>query len=154
MKCLSVKQPWASLIIPDDRLYLVKTIRTTRPGLPDLPKDIENRTWQTPYRGPLLIHASLGYDSFGFLSPVPGGSVCRGDRRFWPDDYPRGAIIGRVELVDIVDQSTSRWHEGGQWGWVLECPHRFESPIPWKGALGLFDVSEDLLEGRTLIPCR
>ena len=39
MKVLSIKQPWASAIV-----Y----------GL----KDVENRNWQTSYRGPILIHSS------------------------------------------------------------------------------------------------
>ena len=37
MKALSIKPPWAGLILA---------------GI----KDIENRTWKTAYRGPLLIH--------------------------------------------------------------------------------------------------
>ena len=40
MKCLSILQPWAWAIIHGG-------------------KDVENRTWRTAYRGPLLIHASL-----------------------------------------------------------------------------------------------
>lgn len=38
MKVLSIKPPWADLIL-------------------DGIKDIENRTWKTSYRGPLLIHS-------------------------------------------------------------------------------------------------
>jgi ASCH domain len=39
MKALSVRQPWAWLIIAGH-------------------KDVENRSWTTTYRGPLLIHAA------------------------------------------------------------------------------------------------
>ena len=39
MKALSVRQPWAHLIVT---------------GI----KRVENRFWETPYRGPLLIHAA------------------------------------------------------------------------------------------------
>ncbi|MCB2188832.1 MAG: ASCH domain-containing protein [Deltaproteobacteria bacterium] len=39
MKCLSIRQPWASLIVA---------------GM----KDVENRSWATKYRGPVLIHAA------------------------------------------------------------------------------------------------
>lgn len=39
MKALSIRQPWAWLIANG---Y----------------KDIENRSWRTNYRGPVLIHAS------------------------------------------------------------------------------------------------
>jgi len=39
MKIISIRQPWAALIVS---------------GI----KDVENRTWPTRYRGQLLIHAS------------------------------------------------------------------------------------------------
>ncbi len=40
---LTVRQPWASLIVADI-------------------KDVENRTWRTHYRGRLLIHAGSNLD--------------------------------------------------------------------------------------------
>ena len=43
MKVLSVKQPWASLLL-------------------EYGKDAENRSWTTEYRGPLIIHASQSSD--------------------------------------------------------------------------------------------
>lgn len=44
MKCLTICQPYAALImLPDDD---------------DRAKRVENRTWSTNYRGPLLIHAA------------------------------------------------------------------------------------------------
>ena len=41
MKCISIRQPWASLIIHHG-------------------KDIENRDWGTNVRGRVLIHAAKG----------------------------------------------------------------------------------------------
>ena len=52
MKTLSVKQPNASLICA---------------GV----KRVENRTWQTDYRGRLLIHASGNHNSFYDYSNMP-----------------------------------------------------------------------------------
>lgn len=46
IKVLSVRQPWASLIVE---------------GV----KDVENRGWSTKYRGRLYIHAGSGYDKDG-----------------------------------------------------------------------------------------
>lgn len=43
MKILSVRQPWAHLIVHGS-------------------KNIENRSWPTRYRGPFLVHASLNID--------------------------------------------------------------------------------------------
>ena len=53
----------------------------------------ENRTWQTRYRGPLFIHASR-WDGPSD-QPTPGRGVV-------------GAIIGRTDLVDVVDLETSQ----------------------------------------------
>ena len=67
MKALTIKQPWASLIIYGD-------------------KDVENRSWPTSYRGPLLIHAGKGYDVNGdqyIDAPIP---------------LEAGGIIGQVDL--------------------------------------------------------
>lgn len=44
MKAISIRQPWAWLIVN---------------GF----KDIENRSWRTKYRGPVLIHASAAKPS-------------------------------------------------------------------------------------------
>jgi len=41
LTCLSVRQPWAWLIVNGH-------------------KDVENRTWSTQHRGDILIHASAG----------------------------------------------------------------------------------------------
>ena len=47
VKIISVRQPWAWLIVAGH-------------------KDIENRTWRTSYRGRLLIHASLATEPEDF----------------------------------------------------------------------------------------
>lgn len=82
MKALSVRQPWAYLIVQ---------------GI----KDIENRPWTTSYRGPLLIHASRQFD----------GSYSNTDIVL-PDIYEQGGIVGMVNLVDVITESDSRWFQG------------------------------------------
>jgi hypothetical protein len=44
MKALTIRQPWAELIIRGD-------------------KDVENRTWRTNHTGLLVIHAGQGFDA-------------------------------------------------------------------------------------------
>lgn len=56
MKGLSVKQPWASLIV-------------------DGIKDVENRSRYTQYRGPLLIHASKVHDAVPLAETLPAGAI-------------------------------------------------------------------------------
>lgn len=72
MKVLSIKQPWASLIINGYKHY-------------------EFRSWNTKYRGKVLIHASKSIDKkvidrFNSLSL----------------DYPTGCIIGSVDITDCI----------------------------------------------------
>jgi hypothetical protein len=54
--------------------------------------------------------------------------------------YPTGAIIGSVELVDIVRGHGSQWAIDGCWHWVLADPRPCD-PVPARGALGLWDYS-------------
>lgn len=109
MRILSIRQPWASLIIAGE-------------------KDVENRTWATAYRGPVLIHAAQAIDHAG--------------PREAPTDL-RGGIIGLVDLVDIVMTSHSQWFHG-PFGWRLRDP----IPLPFypcRGQLGLYGPSDDML---------
>jgi len=110
-KALTVKQPWASLIMA---------------GL----KDVENRTWKTNFRGTLVIHAGSGVakdamKEFGHLV----------------SQYPAGAIIGTVELVACIADSTSEWAMEGHWHWILENP-RPCAPVSLNGALSFWPVTE------------
>jgi hypothetical protein len=122
MKVIVVRQPWAWLIVN---------------GF----KDIENRSWNTRYRGPLLIQASAGLPSKRTLEEIRLFAHARGVRL--PEDFERGGIVGMVQLEDCVTSSRSKWFEGPI-GWVLSKPekHRF---IPLKGQLGLFDPPDKVV---------
>ena len=103
-------------------------------------KDIENRSWATSYRGPLLIHASKGmtkreYEVFcELVCGIPGVEIPD------PASLARGGIIGRVRLVDCVeDANTSSPWFFGPYGFVLKDPE----PLPFKpmrGRLGFFEA--------------
>jgi hypothetical protein len=54
-----------------------------------------------------------------------------------PAVVSRGAIIGTVRLVDVVDDSDSPWAIPGQMHWLLADPQPWHAPIPAKGDLGL-----------------
>jgi len=110
-------------------------------------KDIENRTWQTPYRGKLLIHASSSRVKSGVIESLNEENSDGSYGPIIPPQPPRGAILGMVELVDIVTESDSEWFTGHGFGWVLRDPIRFNSPIPFDGKLGLFEVPNSILKG-------
>jgi hypothetical protein len=135
MKALSIRQPWASLIVL---------------GI----KDIENRTWATRERGTILVHASKGMtrdeheDAIEFAvetirtDPRHIGSAETRTLRelgFAFEDLPRGGIIGQVDLIDCVRTSNSPWYTGAV-GFVLANA----KPLPFrplKGTLGFFEVA-------------
>jgi hypothetical protein len=82
MKILTIRQPWAHLIVNGT-------------------KDIENRDWSTKYRGAFLVHAAQRIDLEG----------CE-RHRISPDKLQTGGVIGTAEIVDCVDRHPSRWFEG------------------------------------------
>lgn len=129
--CLSVRQPYASWLA-NPQIFVDAKMH---------PKTIENRDWQTSYRGPLLIHASKGFeqDAFDEWDGYLPESVSR-DRA----SYPAGAIIGIGEMEDCIEASSNPWFVG-DYGWMLQNARPLE-PIPYKGALRLFDVPRSLIE--------
>jgi hypothetical protein len=136
MKAISIRQPWAWLIVQ---------------GI----KPIENRTWFTGYRGPLLIHASKTWDE-------------QGEKWIWSRIYSRwslplrtlphrddprihyGALIGRVDLVDCILKPrisrrsanfSSPWFTG-PYGLIFQNAVEFQVPIPYRGQLDLFEIPD------------
>jgi len=126
MKILSIRQPWAWLIVAGH-------------------KDIENRKWYTNHRGPLLIHASKAMDPEDF--PMQRKWVNQSGIVI-PEDLPRGAIVGAATLTDVWDKKKFerpgiRWFEG-PYGFKMEDAVEFAEPIPWRGQLGIREASDAL----------
>lgn len=131
MKVLTIKQPWAQLII-------------------DGAKDIENRDWPTSVRGRIGVHASAKLDKQEILDACDfmASWIPKFSKRIFTAEalsYPVGAILGTVELVDCLKlprlAGDSPWFVG-EYGFVLRNPQKFETPIPAKGALGFWEWSE------------
>lgn len=122
-KILSIRQPWAWLIVNG---Y----------------KDMENRSRNSRHRGTFLVHTGLTFD-------IPGYDfVCKR----WPHlplphrkTFRLGGVVGRVNLVDVVTESDSDWFFG-EYGYVLDDAQTlpfFKMP----GRLNFFKLSaEQLLE--------
>jgi hypothetical protein len=113
MKILSIRQPWAYLITQGS-------------------KNIENRSWPTEYRGPVLIHASLNINR----------KACA-THGLDPEVLKTGGVVGIADIVDCVRQHRSRWFEG-PYGFVLRNRRRLPF-VKWKGALGLRTPPKRLL---------
>jgi hypothetical protein len=122
MKMLTVRQPWAALIVA---------------GI----KPVENRTWSTEYRGPVLIHAGLKWDDRDVSDIVceRGGAL----RDIYPDDMRTGAVIGIADLVDVVEHHRSKYFIG-PYAFVFENARRFPFVLTG-GSLGLRDAPDHVL---------
>jgi hypothetical protein len=92
---LSVRQPWAWAIIHAG-------------------KDLENRKSLFSHRGLTLIHASAGMTHEEYCDAVDFMSAAKVNYRALPSfsQLERGGIIGAVEIVDAVRESTSPWWMG------------------------------------------
>jgi hypothetical protein len=126
MKALSIRQPWAWLVIYAG-------------------KDIENRDWATRVRGRVLVHAAKGMtrDEYAEVREFCDQSAAAIVPDF--DALQRGGIIGSVEILNCVEHSRSRWFFG-RYGFVLANPKPLAF-VPFKGSLGFFDVPDHLISG-------
>ena len=120
MKALSIRQPWAWLIVHRH-------------------KDIENRNWPTKFRGPVLIHASKGMTRDEYAAAFATAEE-QGIELPPFEDLPRGGIVGQATIADCVQAHASPWFFG-DYGFVLADAE----PLPFcpcKGRLGFFSPSE------------
>lgn len=129
LKTLTICQPWAHLIANGR-------------------KWVENRTWYTQYRGPLLIHAGKSRKWFSGETDW----LMQDDKpEPQPDDCVFGAIIARCNLVACVRSNDRRVvthpFAEGPWCWVLSDIQTLPQPIELRGQQGLFEVSPSILEG-------
>lgn len=131
MRALSIRQPWAWLIL-------------------NAGKDIENRDWPTRFRGDFIIHASKGMTKAEYECAADPLWARGGPTIELPDigDLQRGGIVGMVEMTDCVEQSESMWFQG-RFGFILRNPRPLPF-VPYRGALGFFEVSHDAAALMTL----
>lgn len=128
MKALSIRQPWAWLIVQGH-------------------KPLENRTWWTNFRGAMLIHASQGMtqqeyeDVHNFLLSKERLQHLAASLPA-PAALERGGIVGSAELHACVTESDSPWYMGA-YGFML----RNVQPLPfrpYRGALQFFEVPDEV----------
>ena len=125
MKTLSVRQPWADLIVK---------------GI----KDIENRTWKTNFRGRVYIHAPAKIDDRGIPQCLTPQQILKIDNLDYmiKEGFLCRAIIGSVIIYDCVKNHNSIWAEPDVWNWVLKNPIRFDFPITGvNGSLSIWDYN-------------
>lgn len=155
MKCISLWQPWATLIAIGA-------------------KRIETRGWSTDYRGPLAIHAAKKWTrkmhemacSEPFVSVLAAADI---------GSIPLGCIVAVGELVGVirtehlrgpqpidggvtVNSGLHQWrvtddeiafgnYGAGRFAWLLADMKPLTVTVPFKGRQGLFEIPDKLLKG-------
>lgn len=152
MRILTVRQPWSEAIIFGQ-------------------KDVENRSRNIAgdYRGPVAIHTAkyvptpAEWLTFDRAHPKAMMRMC--EKVPWAQEE-FGVIIGVVDLIDVhraegndagivadmirdqnpysLNGSCSPWAEANAYHLVLANPRPLAEPIPYKGALGLRHLDDDM----------
>jgi hypothetical protein len=142
MKALTIKQPWASLIVE---------------GI----KDIENRTWRTNFRGRIYVHCSKPTKFDVQMTDPQTIAAMPVLKQAFDGTMAFGAIIGEVDIIDCVLNHSSIWAEHKAtkiktvdgvktevevpvWNWVLANPVKYDKPIlNVKGALSFWEFNRE-----------
>ena len=124
MKCLSVSQPYADLIVQGK-------------------KTIELRTWNTKFRGEFLIHAPFKIKK----------DACK-RLGIDETELRTGVIIGKAEIYDVkvynsISELISDYKKHfateeflrHKYGFLLRKPQELRMPIHYKGSLGFFNAN-------------
>ncbi|MBA2391168.1 MAG: hypothetical protein H0V70_00300 [Ktedonobacteraceae bacterium] len=130
---LSIQQPYAQWLANPGQ-FMNASIR---------PKTIENRTWTTRYRGPLLIHASTTFDHDAIDYWIGRCPELEHVIPLHEQAYAKGAFVGIADLIEVVHQSPDPWFIG-PYGFVLANARPLE-PIPYRGQLKVFPVPNSLI---------
>jgi len=123
MKVLTIREPWASLIVNGYKEY-------------------EFRSWKTNYRGKILIHAGLKIET-DIIERFKEYNL----------EYQKGVIIGEADLVDciLVDRKFKRRlrkinpivyrqsNHDETYAWKLENIKKYNEVIYATGQLGLWN---------------
>ncbi len=160
MMCLSLWQPWASLIALGE-------------------KTLETRSWETSYRGPIAIHAAKKWGGDfrqtcvirePFRSVLIQHGVIRPSAQYGMQspvvDLPLGRIVAVATLVDILPtygiERRKSWKDGslpharhelafgnyeqGRWAWVLDNVRPLRTGVPIRGYQRIWTLEDHIAE--------
>lgn len=115
---ISIKQPWAELILRGK-------------------KKIEVRNWTSPYRGRLYLHTGKVADgyraiSWGMADVFRGGYI---------------GIIELAAVIPFTEERWEQWRDqhlsdgpyrSGLYAWMIRNPRRFATPVPGPGQVNVY----------------
>ena len=129
MKVLSIKEPFATLVKDDVKMY-------------------ETRSWKTNYRGEIYIHASKAMSKSENVEKAMS---------YLKSELNQGYILCKRNLVDCIymteefiqkikndtNESDYGRYEVGRYAWKLELVEVLKEPIPAKGKLGIWNYEAE-----------
>lgn len=147
MKCISLWQPWATLMAIGA-------------------KTIETRSWRTDHRGPLAIHAAKKWSgelhrigiSEPFFAALRKEYGLLGAAILGPQVMPFGAIVAVVDVTGCCstaglqnvsgDERAFGDYQANRFGWITDPTklRRLDKPVPWKGSQGFFEVPDEVIK--------
>lgn len=149
MKALTIRQPHASLCA-------------------HLAKSLETRGYPIRYRGPIAIHAGATVPAAEIVA-LP--MIEEGLKRYGavpkdmgleaiPHHLPRGCVLAVADLIDCWEyedipaglltpmERCFGLYGPGRYAWRLHNVRRLRTPLPYRGAQGLWNFPEQLLTGQ------
>ena len=129
MKVLSIKEPFATLIKDNVKIY-------------------ETRSWKTKYRGEIYIHASLSLSKSENVEKA---------NKYLKSKIKPGYILCKCELLDCIpmtkefikyicnetNESDYGKYSEGRYAWKLKVIEVLNESISAKGKLGIWNYSNE-----------
>jgi len=129
MKCLSLKQPYAELLVSGK-------------------KTIELRKWNTKFRGRFLIHASKKIDterakSLGInYTKLSAGAIIGSGTLYNVKKYKNKAEFEKDKNKHYADIEKFGSYK---YGFMVKNAHRFRTPLPYLGRLKFFEAEYQVI---------
>jgi len=139
--CLSMHQPWASLLVQGFKRF-------------------EGREWNNKYRGPLYIHATVKKPSQEEIDYLEERyrefyKAVGDDLPPFPERYLTGCLLGRIDLIDVIslaeyeDTIPKKLQEEtvASHIFVARNPMYLDIPLKMSGQQGIYRLPKETLFG-------
>lgn len=141
-KCISMHQPWASLLVA---------------GI----KTVEGRSWSTTYRGPLWIASTVKKcDTAAADRARLEYATYTGSTEGFPTSFPSASLLGLVDVRNCL--ARDEWQRCVQRGdlkderndssflFVCDCPRQLTIPLPVRGMHRIWSLPASTAMAATL----
>ncbi|KAJ9469806.1 hypothetical protein DIPPA_27772 [Diplonema papillatum] len=131
-KCMSMHQPWASLLVCGVKKH-------------------EGRSWGTDFRGRLWIHAAAHAPSQEDIDDTEAFYAARGATTF-PTHYPTSVLLGCVTVTDVLHCDAyaklpaAEQESSSEYVFICSNPQLLVLPLPMDGNHKIFPIDKNTHE--------